>query len=298
MTGTSTNGTGVSGKSDAGPGTGKAGVLGISANHAEVEGQGTSGPGVLGTSQTGVGLAGFSDTSNGVYGEGKGPDSNSSGVFGRSDNGIGIRGVSSNGVAGRFEGNVLITGNLTVQGATHNGVPVGTIVAFAGTTDKIPAGWMICEGAALDRAASVELFNMIGTSWGAPDGATFNIPDLRGMFMRGVDSGAGNDPDRATRPAHRPGGNTGDAIGTVQNDAVQQHSHDNDAHSHSYLDKWTPNDVNTDFTFDQLAAHWIASEDLRTTGSTKINITGVLNGRVASETRVKNVGVYYIIRVR
>ena len=66
-----------------------------------------------------------------------------------------------------------------------DGVPIGAIIPYAGST--APFGTLICNGAAISRAAYPELFEAIGTTWGAGDGSTtFNIPDLRGYFLRGV----------------------------------------------------------------------------------------------------------------
>ena len=62
---------------------------------------------------------------------------------------------------------------------------VGFIKPYAGTS--VPTGYLLCNGAAISRAQYPELFAAIGTTWGAGDGAsTFNVPDLRGFFLRGV----------------------------------------------------------------------------------------------------------------
>lgn len=62
---------------------------------------------------------------------------------------------------------------------------VGFIKPYAGTS--IPTGYLLCNGAAISRAQYPELFAAIGTTWGAGDGSsTFNVPDLRGYFLRGV----------------------------------------------------------------------------------------------------------------
>ena len=59
---------------------------------------------------------------------------------------------------------------------------------MAGTT--IPAGWLVCNGAAIDRIDFSSLFAAIGTTWGVGDNlATFNIPDLRGRTVVGVGKG-------------------------------------------------------------------------------------------------------------
>lgn len=72
----------------------------------------------------------------------------------------------------------------------------------------IPSGWLECNGAAISRATYGTLFASIGTNYGAGDGATtFNLPDLRGEFLRGADRGRGVD--------------TGRAVGSAQGDAIR-----------------------------------------------------------------------------
>ena len=75
-----------------------------------------------------------------------------------------------------------------------SGVPVGTVYNYP---TQIPAltGWLVCDGASLAVAVYDDLFGALSYTWGGA-GANFNIPDLRGLFVRGFDSGAGNDPDR------------------------------------------------------------------------------------------------------
>ncbi len=107
-----------------------------------------------------------------------------------------------------------------------NGVPPGTIVAFGGS--KPPAGWLPCDGASLDRNHYARLFAAIGTSWGNGDGSTtFNVPDLRGYFLRGVDStpSADRDVDYGSRYALKPGGATQRNVGSYQSDALKRHTH-------------------------------------------------------------------------
>jgi microcystin-dependent protein len=67
--------------------------------------------------------------------------------------------------------------------------PIGTIAPYGGNV--APAGWFICNGAAISRTTYAELFAVIGTSYGAGDGSTtFNLPDLRGRAAFGVGSSA------------------------------------------------------------------------------------------------------------
>lgn len=62
---------------------------------------------------------------------------------------------------------------------------IGDIIAFYGST--APEGTLVCNGAAISRTTYSELFGVIGTTAGAGDGSTtFNLPDLRGLFLRGL----------------------------------------------------------------------------------------------------------------
>jgi microcystin-dependent protein len=66
-------------------------------------------------------------------------------------------------------------------------VPVGAYFPYGGTA--APAGWLLCNGAAVSRITYAELFDAIGTAYGAGDGSTtFNIPDLRGRTVFGYES--------------------------------------------------------------------------------------------------------------
>jgi len=57
------------------------------------------------------------------------------------------------------------------------GIPTATIVPW--TTASIPTGYLECDGAAVSRSTYSALFAIIGTTYGAGDGAsTFNVPNL------------------------------------------------------------------------------------------------------------------------
>jgi microcystin-dependent protein len=76
-----------------------------------------------------------------------------------------------------------------VDTAQTTAAPPGAIMAFAASA--APTGWLICDGSAISRATHATLFAVVGTTWGAGDGSTtFNVPDLRGQFLRGYDSRA------------------------------------------------------------------------------------------------------------
>lgn len=74
-------------------------------------------------------------------------------------------------------------------------VPAGQVMYFAKNT--APTGYLKANGAAVSRATYAALFAAIGTTFGAGDGSTtFNLPDLRGEFMRGWDDSRGTDSGR------------------------------------------------------------------------------------------------------
>jgi microcystin-dependent protein len=101
--------------------------------------------------------------------------------------------------------------------------PAGMIVPFAGPAENIPEGWLLCDGSAVSRNDYANLYTAIGVCWGTGDGATtFNLPDLRGMFLRGVSGESGNDADADNRILLTDnGGNTGNNVGSYQGDAIR-----------------------------------------------------------------------------
>lgn len=99
------------------------------------------------------------------------------------------------------------------------GVETGMIMPH--TTSTEPAGWLECDGAAISRTTYSDLFAVISDDYGAGDGSTtFNLPDLRGEFIRGFANGSANDADRAGR-TNRGDGTTGDVVGSKQSDAIR-----------------------------------------------------------------------------
>jgi hypothetical protein len=92
-------------------------------------------------------------------------------------------------------------------------LPVGTIMMWGGAKNALPAGWIVCEGQALDKNTYPDLFTAWGYSAGG-SGNTFYAIDARGRYPRGVDDGAGIDPNAGTRTANQSGGNIGDKVFT------------------------------------------------------------------------------------
>lgn len=178
------------------------------------------------------------------------------------------------------------------------GVPVGTVVAFAGqirgqaasataVTATEPFGWVSCDGRQLHRAMYHELFAVIGYLYsraGESPGALYRVPDLQGYFLRGVDPTGKVDPDNAERktPAGTPA--SPPFVGSTQGCALQ-------LHEHTYLEPkiagTTPGEgspVNLITTAEQPTKAVVAERG------------GEAPLTSAKETRAVNVGVHYLIK--
>jgi microcystin-dependent protein len=93
--------------------------------------------------------------------------------------------------------------------APHPAASAGAVFMFGGL--NCPTGSLPADGRALGRTTYTALFNAIGTLHGAGDGSTtFNLPDLRGEFVRGLDGGRGVDVGRTV------GSPQGDGVGKAQ----------------------------------------------------------------------------------
>jgi microcystin-dependent protein len=185
-------------------------------------------------------------------------------------------------------------------------IAVGSIVAYSGEINKIPANWKLCDGQAVSAEDYPVLWERIGTVWGGSDEKSFNLPDLRGRFLRGLDGGTKRDPDFDQRTAN--GKNEKSGVGSSQEDAIQIHRHGDAGHVHGasvngsayhqiFGCAQAPNACGALTDIGSLAAAPV------TVAAGKADITdpttsGSSPVRLASETRVKNVYVYWIIRVR
>lgn len=174
----------------------------------------------------------------------------------------------------------FITVIVTLILVAAHGQPSGTIMAFGGPKNKVPTGWVLCDGKLLDRTNPrfSNLFNAIGTSWGGDGGNRFAVPDLRGLFLRGVSDTTGLDPDAADRLPSRINlnstGNRGNTVGSKQTDEFKRHTHD-------YKDEKQP----APNTFDSGGGRGL-QDHTRTTSPAGGN-----------ETRPVNAYVFYIIKL-
>lgn len=173
------------------------------------------------------------------------------------------------------------------------GIPSGVVFPFAGST--APYGYLVCDGSAISRADYPSLFAALGTSHGSGDGSTtFNLPDYRGRFMRGVDGTAGRDPDKASRTHPVTGLVIGDTVGSVQGDENKPHDH--------FTVVNTAGQSGTDLT----SLNSLAKRGLKDAsnydwyflmGSATAPNIGKSSSSAGFESRPKNVNVNYIIKV-
>lgn len=190
-------------------------------------------------------------------------------------------------------------------------LPVGSVIPWpapitAGT--PLPQDWMLCDGTELPTAGNEKLFTVINTTWGGSSHA-FRLPDLRGVFLRGADLGAGQDPDGATRQ-----------LGSTQQALIGDHKH-KIAHTHTHGDLRvaggrSPGTNEIMFQFKgkediggMTYRMYPKSSDERndrtevepiavvgTTGSTSADSTGV--DSTSTESRPVNKAINFIIKVR
>lgn len=175
---------------------------------------------------------------------------------------------------------------MNLQASSLNAM-IGMVAAFAAAPG---GGWLVCDGSAVSRTTYSALFAIISDDYGSGDGSTtFNLPDYRGQFLRGVDDGAGTDPDAGTR-TDRGDGTTGDVVGTKQSDQNASHQHDSaGGHQHT---------GNTGFVLTSGSG-----DGFQTTGSgsSPFNVDTTVAGAHqhpasgGDEARPTNVGVLYYI---
>lgn len=163
-----------------------------------------------------------------------------------------------------------------------SGIPVGAVFWFAANSP--PTDTLECNGAAISRTTYATLFTAISTVFGTGDGSTtFNLPDLRGEFVRGWDNSRGIDSGRA--------------FGSLQLDALQGHFHNQN--QGGTTGKYTPKFTgNSGANFN---ARWATNPtDTYNALSMAIDspITDGVNGtpRTAAETRGRNVALLPCIK--
>lgn len=119
-------------------------------------------------------------------------------------------------------------GDAVSLGFARNATPVGMVMDYAG--DFAPEGWILCDGRSLSRTAEASLFAVIGTKFGSSSGSTFNVPDLRGRVVAGIDNMGGTSAGRITNAESGFNPNSAGSSGGAQSvqltvDQMPSHNH-------------------------------------------------------------------------
>ena len=172
--------------------------------------------------------------------------------------------------------------NGSAWGEIANGVPAGSIFTFASTT--VPSGYLECNGAAVSRSTYATLFAAISTTFGVGDGsATFNLPDLRGQFVRGWANNATGT------------GDDGRSFASSQSDQNKTHGHTasvtDPGHKHVTKGHGTQDDGGSNVTGSTSGGTSSTSMNDANTG---ISVSVASDG--GAEVRVKNIALMYVIK--
>ena len=210
---------------------------------------------------------------------------------------------STDGSSGEF---LQTDGSGNLSFSVVQGVPAGSVFALAGSQAGVPTGYLECDGSSVSRSTYSALFAVIGTTYGSASSTTFNLPNLRGQFIRGVNTtGSGTDANRN--------------IGSSQ-------SEDNKSHNHSISVSGTTSNPTPTLTGDvrrisegyraQGTASGVFTKELdgnnSITGSSSTSPVAGFSmdaththtfsasgntGNQGSETRPSNVAMMYIIKI-
>ena len=172
--------------------------------------------------------------------------------------------------------------NGSAWGEIANGVPAGSVFTFASTT--VPSGYLECNGAAVSRSTYATLFAAISTTFGVGDGsATFNLPDLRGQFVRGWANNATGT------------GDDGRSFASSQSDQNKTHGHTasvtDPGHRHVTKGHGTQDDGGSNLTGSTSGGTSSTSMNDANTG---ISVSVASDG--GAEVRVKNIALMYVIK--
>lgn len=162
-----------------------------------------------------------------------------------------------------------------VAAASGSNLPAGMIITVANSS--APTGFLKANGSAVSRTTYADLFTAIGTSYGSGDGSTtFNVPDLRGEFVRGWDDSRGVDSGRS--------------LGSSQTDAFQGHYHKLTSEDGTQVDIGNSANMGSGGSGRDVNAG--------TADAVREALTDGTNGapRTAAETRPRNIALLYCIK--
>ena len=193
------------------------------------------------------------------------------------------------------------SGNLSFS--IVEGVPTGSVFCIAANT--VPTGYVKCNGASYSRTGTyAALFAIIGTTYGG-SGSNFNVPDLRGEFVRGFDDSRGvdsgrniNDPQGGQNASHNhsisASGTTSNPTPTLTGDVRRI--------SEGYRAQGTASGVftkeldgNNNIT-GASSTSAVAGFSMDATHTHTVSVSGT-SGSQGSEARPRNIAMLYIIKI-
>ena len=161
-------------------------------------------------------------------------------------------------------------------------IPSGAVMYFAGQT--APAGWLKANGAAVSRTAYAALFAAIGTTYGTGDGrTTFNLPDLRGEFVRSWDDGRGIDSRRA--------------LGSAQSDAIRNITGKLDSGQNQAEQLFDNVITSGAFGKEQATKQWTFDSSARGDAVTAVTFDASRVVPTANENRPRNIALLACIKI-
>jgi hypothetical protein len=215
--------------------------------------------------------------------------------------------IAPNAHSSGFTVNVTVVGDgttaqeVTVDTIAANLIPAGSFFEVFAPSGRPSVYWFEIDGAGTAPIAPTSLVQKIvltstDTSDDVADILVANAvtqvqsPDLRGMFIRGWDNGRDLDPDAADRLDPTFTDIVGDVIGSVQEDALQDHQHSPDASSgaNGYIVDGATNNIGLN--------SGSGRGDTGSTGLVRDNLPVSNPGRPADDTRPVNTYLQFIIK--
>lgn len=161
-------------------------------------------------------------------------------------------------------------------------VPVGAVQIYAGLSNNIPNGYLLCNGALVSKTTYNLLWNVIGNQYlngRTANSTNFYLPDLRGLFVRGVGT---NTTYEGVEGATISGASS---TGAFQTSSVEQHFHEYNRVDDA-ISVTSGGGVNNSSVWDN------STRAVATSRETYIG-TGTL---MTNETRPYNISMNYIIK--
>ena len=197
------------------------------------------------------------------------------------------------------------SGGVSVGSILHAFLPVGMISTFGIST--VPAGWLYCDGTTLGNASSgaanasddyEALFDLIKNLWGNSGGTfssgnTISLPNLKGAFLRGIDTGLINTRNKV--------GPTN--VGDYQEDQFQGHMFGDVSSAYTSSSTTAPlkiSDARRNKSPDAYNDnnHGVVDTQAGSYTDALVPISNQSNGdpRIGDDTRAYNAGIKYCIK--